>query len=552
MYITEIKTKTKSGKLSYTCTLLRQSYRENGEVKTKTIANLTGATEQEIEAMRVALKHKGNLSVLGSVKDIDIEQGKSFGAIWVVNQIAKELGIPQALGQGREAKLALWQTIARVIDQGSRLSAVRLATDTLAPDILGLTRGFNEDDLYKNLKYVSKNQESIEKRLFAHRYKDSPPDLFLYDVTSSYFEGVCNELSGFGFNRDKKKGKKQVVLGLLCDQKGDPVSVEVFEGKTRDFDTFGAQVKKATENFGVQRLTFVGDRGMIKGEQIKNLGEYGLNYITAITKAQIGTLIKADVIQMSLFDEDVVEVAHGSVRYILRRNPARAKETENIRRSKEDCLQNLLEKKNAYLSEHPKADTGVAKKEVEKKIATLKIGGWLSVEVNERTLAPKNDDRALSEISRLDGCYCLKTDLPKRAADTETVHARYKDLIKVEEAFRTSKTAHLEMRPWYVVTKESTRGHALVTMLAYLIVRKLKKCWTDFDLTVEEGLKRLSALCAQKVTVKGGASFNRIPKPNAASAKLIEAAGVTVAEALPDLGANVVSRKKLPQRRKKA
>lgn len=550
MYITEVLTKTKKGKTSHRCTLLRESYREEGKVKNRTIANLTHCNPKEVAAMRLALKHKDDLTVLKSLKDdVELNQGMSVGAAWLVYEVARRIGIEKALGTERAGKLALWQVMARVIDQGSRLSAVRLAQVHAACDILGIRPGFNEDHLYKNLSWLANNQRQIEKRLFKTRRKGKKPELFLYDVTSSYMEGLHNELADWGYNRDKKSGKKQVVIGLLCDEGGDPVSVEVFTGNTRDFDTFGSQVKKAAEEFGCERVTFVGDRGMIKSGQISELKDADFYYITAITKPQIDKLLKTGVFQMELFDRKVCEVEHEGVRYILRRNPHRAEEIACTRKEKKESIERLCQKKNIYLSEHPRAKVKTAISEIGGRIERLKVAGWLKVEADGRVLQLKEDENALEEEAKLDGCYVIKSDLPKEV-DKQIIHDRYKDLTKVEQAFRTSKTEMLEIRPWYVQTEKSTRGHALVVMLAYLIARNLQKAWADFDLTVQEGLKRLSMLCSTEMVVKDQGSSHRIPTPRQISAKLLKAANVRLPKVLPHLGTHVVSRKKLQSRRR--
>ena len=205
------------------------------------------------------------------------------------------LGIVAALGTSQDAKQAAWQVLARVIDQGSRLSAVRLAATHAACDVLGL-ESFNEDDLYVNLDWLHEHQTEIEDRLFRLRHPDGKAKLFLYDVTSSYLEGVKNELGAFGYNRDGKRGKLQIVVGLLCDEDGWPLSIEVFPGNTTDTKTFGSQVRKAARRFGGGNVTFVGDRGMIKGPQINLLGEQeeDFHYITAITKPQIEALAETE------------------------------------------------------------------------------------------------------------------------------------------------------------------------------------------------------------------------------------------------------------------
>src|ERR671924_454865 len=325
---------THGGK-TYTRHLLRASYRAPGKVLHRTIANLSHCSAAEIEAMRLALRHKEALENLGTTQDaLTLKQGLAFGAVWTVYHIARRLGIEQALGTTREGKLALWQVIARVIDQGSRLSAVRLAMSHAACDVLGLGP-FDEDALYENLDWLANRQAAIEDTLFAQRTKTKPVSLFLYDVTSSYVEGTHNALAAFGYNRDGKKGKRQIVIGLLCDEDGHPVSIEVFPGNTSDPHTFASQLEKVKVRFGVTAITFVGDRGMIKGQQIEDLATQGFHYITAITKPQIEKLLRTGTFQMDLFDQELAEVlADEGVRYVLRRNPMRAQEVREARHAK--------------------------------------------------------------------------------------------------------------------------------------------------------------------------------------------------------------------------
>lgn len=323
MYV-DTSTLRRNGK-TYTRHLLRESYRENGKVKHRTLANLSHCSPKEVEAIRLALRYKGHLTELGRLQNsVEMQQGPSVGALWVVYQMARKLGIDKALGNGRQAKLALWQVMARVIDQGSRLSAVRLATSQAAGEVLGLPR-FGEEELYANLDWLSEHQAKIEKRLFARR--DPATEVFLYDVTSSYLEGEQNELAAFGYNRDGKRGKRQIVIGLLCDAGGTPLSIEVFAGNTQDPKTLASQIHKAAERFGARGVTFVGDRGMIKRPQIEALRDQRFHHITAVTKAQIKGLLKAGVLQMDLFDQAVAEVETvDSERYVLRRNPFRAEQ----------------------------------------------------------------------------------------------------------------------------------------------------------------------------------------------------------------------------------
>ena len=549
MYVARAKWSSKDGKKTYESIWLRESYRENGKVKTRNIANLKNCSEEEITAIELALKHKKNLADLGSIEDIHLKEGISVGAVWAVYQVAKKLGIEKALGSDFQGQLALWQILARVLDQGSRLSAVRLAQSQAADSILRFERGFCEDDLYKNLTWLADRQAKIEEKLFMIRRGINKPGLFLYDVTSSYLEGEHNDLGDWGYNRDKKRCKQQIVIGLLCDEEGEPVSTEVFKGSTGDLSTFESQVRKAVDRFGCERVTFVGDRGMIKSGQIENLSKVGFNYITAITKPQIRSLIKKGIFQLGLFDADLCEVEQDGLRYILRKNPIRADEMACSRASRLTALKDLADKQNKYLAEHPKADQYKAWEKVSEKASRLKLGAFVSVTAKDRHIKIEVDEEYLVEIAELDGCYVLKTDLPAEAASTKRVHERYKDLSMVENAFRTMKTSHLEVRTVFVRNAERTRAHVLVVMLAYLIVRELKKAWVDFDLTVEEGLDLLKNLCAVEFTVKDGASCFKIPEPRELSKGLLDAIDVCLPAALPQNRANVGTRKRFVDRR---
>jgi len=544
--------KTANGK-TYVSHLLRQAYRDNGRVRHRTIANLSRCSTQEIEAIRLALKHKGDLTQLGSLKDdLRIQQGLSVGAVFALSTLARRLGIERALGNSQEAKQALWQVLARVIDQGSRLSAVRLAGTHAACDVLGL-EPFDEDDLYRNLDWLDENQAAIEDRLFRVRHPDGQAQLFLYDVTSSYLEGSENELAAFGYNRDGKNGKRQIVIGLLCDKTGWPLSVEVFAGNTPDTSTFASQVRKVADRFGGGAVTFVGDRGMIKGPQIDALQteDDEFHYITAITKPQIESLLTQGLFQLELFDEEVAEVRDeaAGVRYVLRRNPQRVVEMAATREDKRRAVEKLVSQQNVYLGEHPRARVDVAVRRVKQKIEKLRLSAWLSVSSEGRTLSLVRDEDTLAEVTKLDGCYCLKTDLDSQTAPKELVHDRYKSLAAVEWAFRTCKT-HLQVRPVYVRKESRTRGHVFVVMLAYQIVMELAKCWRDLELTVAEGVSELSSLCMTEVTIRDETTINQIPTPRPSVKSLLEAADVIVPQVLPYTGTRVYTKKKLVEERK--
>jgi Transposase DDE domain len=540
---------TRGGK-TYTRHLLRESYRAHGKVLHRTIANVSHCSEAEIAALRLALRHKEDLEHLGTIQDaITLKQGLSFGAVWTVYHVARRLGIEKALGTTRAGKLALWQVMARVIDQGSRLSAVRLAMSHAACDVLGLDT-FDEDTLYENLDWLARAQAAIEDRLFAQRAKTKPVSLFLYDVTSSYLEGTHNALAAFGYNRDGKKGKLQIVIGLLCDEEGHPVSIEVFPGNTQDPHTLAAQVAKLKSRFGVQEITFVGDRGMIKSQQIEDLAQQGFHYITAITKPQIEKLLRTGTFQMELFEQELAEVlADEGVRYVLRRNPVRAQEVRDNRQAKLVTLQALVAKHNHYLKEHPRADAPGALQKLVARAKTLRLSDWIELTLEERTITLTVHASGQQEEAKLDGCYVLKTDLTPAQAPKEMVHDRYKDLASVERAFRSCKTVHLEVRPIFLRLEERTRAHALVVMLAYQIIRYLASCWSAFDVTVEEGLHALTTLCLVEVVPQHAPSYHCLPTPRDTIARLLQSADIKLPKAFSLSGTRVSTKKKLQSER---
>jgi transposase len=540
----------------YRRVLLRESYRENGQVKKRTVANLSACSEEEIEALQLALRHKHDLVHVGSIQEsVSLQQGPSIGAVWLVATLARRLGIARTLGHSREGKLALWQVIARVIDQGSRLSAVRLAATHAACDVLDLGT-FHEEHLYTNLDWLCVHQSDLEEKLFHSSQGEEKTDLFLYDVTRTYLEGKHNQLAAFGYNRDGKKGKRQGVIGLLCDRQGLPVSIEVFRGNTQDTQTFAHQVTKVAKRFGGGAVTFVGDRGMIKGPQIevlKNSPEHEFHSITAITQPQIETLLAQGDVQMSLFDQELAEVQlQEGPRYVLRRNPTRAAEIKRARAEKYQCLCEVVEEQNRYLHEHPRATVEVARRKIETKSRQLKIDPWTLVSAQDRSLGVSKDIELLQEAEKLDGCYVLKTDLLSTQASKELIHARYKDLALVESAFRTSKTVQLEMRPLHVRLETRTRGHAFVVMMAYRIIKELAAYWQAFNLTVEEGIKELDTLCVTEISIAGKKRYHQIPEPRDLNRQLLEAAKVKLPTLLPSKNIHVATKKKLPERRKVA
>ena len=371
----------------------------------------------------------------------------------------------------------------------------------------------------------------------------------MYDVTSSYVEGNNNELADWGYNRDNKKGKKQIVIGLLTGPDGLPVAVRVFSGNTVDTKTVSEQVRILSENFGVRKVTLVGDRGMLKGPQIEALPD-DFRYVTAISKPQIRKKLNEQIFQYELFSQKISEVEEDGVRYILRRNPIRKGEIARNRESKFESIKKYAQKRSKYLKSHPRAKTETALKNVNAKIKKLATEKWLSAKEDNRIITVEKDEKALSELSLLDGCYVITSDVTKKEADAQQLHDRYCDLEMVERSFRTMKTSHLDLRPVYVQKKSSTQGHVFVVMLALILQRELENAITNMDITVQEAIDELAGIHMQEVTL-GNTSIQKIPTPTKIGREILKNSSISLPKVLPKISANVHTKKKLPPERKK-
>jgi len=512
--------------------LLREGFREGGKVKTRTLANITHWPPERIEALRGCLK--GLFDHVAGTDDPVSD--RVFAVLFVLKEIAQRLGIVQGLGRGRTATRALFLVLARVAHQGSRLSAVRWAADHAVAEILGLS-SFDEDDLYDALDWLADHQETIEKRLFKTYVKDKgqPPALVLYDVTSSYFEGQQNELAEFGHNRDGKRGKKQIVIGLLTAPDGEPLAVRVFRGNTSDPTTVAEPIEILKERFRIREVVFVGDRGMVKSKGKKALSASQFKYITALTDPQTRKLLKKDVIQMGLFDEEACEVDHGEVRLVLRRNPAVARKEARRRQDKLRRLEKLVHERNAFVkgSKRAKPEAGLGRLNAWTK--SHKISSFVALRLEDRRIVIEIDDQGKANHGLLDGCYVLETDVSADKMDAETIDDRYRDLQKVERDFRNMKTFLLEIRPIFVRKKSRTIGHVFCAMLALKISREiqsgLKAAFGTTEqgkdaLTVTDALNALSRLCFQRQEVSGQEILS-LPRPDVRQEAIFKALGVT-------------------------
>lgn len=506
--------------------LIRENYREDGKVKHRTLANISHLHAERIMAVKRALRGDFDAVVGEDIETLMIEQGPQYGALYLLHELSKEIGLAKVLGNGRRGKLALLLVMAQVIFKGSRLGVVKWAQNQAVFEVLGLgspgETDFDEDTLYRVLDEVADRRFEIQLGLFRSRKKHASR-LFLYDVTSSYLEGICNELGEWGYNRDGKKGKKQIVIGLLADQEGDPVAVEVFQGNTSDPKTVTSQIELLSKRFKVSEVVFVGDRGMLKSAPIEQLATEHFHYITAITKPQIESLIKQGVLQLGLFDENLGEVEHDGIRYVFRRNPVRVRELEDSRHQRINKARQYAQKLSANLEASPRKSVEVAQRNVRDKIVQLKIDGFARACLQERKVFVELDEQALTKRSRFDGVYVLKTDTKSDNLDTEAVHTAYKSLSRVERDFRTMKSG-LEIRPVFVRKKSRTMGHVLVVMLALILERELGKRLSRIPMEVSHAIAAMNGWCLLRQSL-GPVRVSQLPKPNQIQSTILAATG---------------------------
>ena len=368
--------------------LLRESYREDGKVKTRTIANLTNKPKEQVIAIAEALKGKKDEKV--STKNL--KQGRTIGLSLVIYFIMKLLGMVKIIGKGFGGKIALLLIASRIVIQSSRLQALYWAKkEDKILDILGFSEDESEKldnkNIYLGLDYLYDNKEKIEDKLFKSYYKKNLPKRLYYDVTSSYVEGDYSDskLVAHGYNRDKKSGKAQIVMGLLTDGDGHAISIDTYKGNTNDVKTFTDQLDKLKNRFKLENITIVGDGGMIKSSDIETIREMGYDYITSIGKPSIRKLIEeqSSRIRMSLFDENLQEVIdeERNVRYILRQNPVRRDEIRATRESKVIRLKAFVKEKVEYYNTHFKAKKETMINNIDKKLSSLKLKSFISYKV---------------------------------------------------------------------------------------------------------------------------------------------------------------------------
>jgi len=462
--------------------LLRESYRDAGKIKKRTIANLSDWPTEIVEGLRTLLK--GGKVAPADQESIIVRRALPHGHVAAVLGTLRNISLERMLGPPRNRcrDLVIAMIVARLIAPASKLATARMLDPLTASSSLGEVLGLgpvDEDELYVALDWLGERQEAIEKALARKHLHDGT--LVLYDVSSSYVEGRCCELARLGYNRDGKKGKLQIVYGLLCAADGCPVAIEVFEGDTGDPRTLAAQIDKVKKRFALERVALVGDRGMITQARLDaEIAPAGLDWITASRAPAIRTLVEAGALQMSLFDQrDMAAITspdYPGERLIVCRNPDLARERT---RKREDLLA-ATEADLAVIAAAVRRARNPLRGEAE---IALKVGAVVNrhkvakhfeLSIGEASFSFHRKTEAIAAEAALDGIYVVRTNLPKKLLDDAATVGAYKGLARVERAFRSLKTVDIHLRPIFHWTTPRVRAHVLLCMLAYHVEHHIR------------------------------------------------------------------------------
>ena len=464
--------------------LLRRSYREDGKVKNETLGNLSHLPESVIDLIRRSL-HGETFVPVGEA--FEICSSRAHGHVQAVWLAMQRLGVASLLASKpcRERELVLAMVAQRIVSPATKLATTRLwHTSTLASDFGVLDA--SEDDLYAAMDWLLERQDRIQNKLSSRHLKND--GLVLYDLSSSYFEGVCCPLAKRGYSRDGKRGTLQVNYGLLTDDRGCPVAVSVFEGNTADSKTFMPQVKRLREEFGVQRMVMVGDRGMISQKAIDEMSaemtdDGGVAWITALRSASIRTLVEQKHLQLGLFDEcNLLEISSPDFpgeRLLACRNPELAKLRAHTRvallLATEQNLQKIKLRVDAARLVG-KDKIGVA---VGKVVNQYKVAKHFELVITDNALTFARKAEPIAAEAALDGLYIIRTSVKAERMDAPTCVRTYKSLAQVERAFRSLKTMDLKVRPIHHHLEKRVRAHIFLCMLAYYVEWHMREAWRE-------------------------------------------------------------------------
>lgn len=451
--------------------VLRSTYREDGKIKHKTIASMPGLSLEQLRAIQAALQNKSVPK-----EDFKILSSREYGASYACLAILKELGLQKAIHSRPSlewVKASVAMIIGRLVYQGSKLSLSNCATYSALWEICGLDGEIDVNThCYDAMDKLFSRQEAIQGALAKKHLRDGT--LVLYDITSCYMEGEYenSDLVEFGYNRDKKRGHEQIVISLLCNKDGCPVAVEVLKGNTKDETTVLDKIDELQQKYGLEKVIFVGDRGMVTQVKYEQIDHETVKVISALNHSKIQELLDKGTIQISIFDEnEIVEVIDGQSRYMLCKNPIMAKKEAKTRQALLKLTTDELDKIMASIRKTKNSKAVRAGKIVDK----YKMAKFIIFKGTDEDLSYDVDIDKIEKESALDGCYIVFTDVSKDDISAVAAVKSYKSLIQVEQAFRNLKTAQLEIRPVFHKTDDRIKCHVFICMLSYYVMWHMRQ-----------------------------------------------------------------------------
>jgi transposase len=465
------------GKL-YQTHLLRRTYREGGKVKHQTLGNISHLPEDLIDTIRRYLR--GELSAAAGTGQFEILRTLPHGHVAAVLATIRQLGLEGLIASRPSVPrtLVTAMIVSRVIAPHWKLATLRGLREQSATSSLFLELGLkleSDAELYSAMDWLLQRQGHIERKLAEKHLRDDSP--ILYDMSSSYYTGHHCSLAMFAHNRDGANGYPQINYGLLCNAQGCPVAIEVFEGNTADPTTLEAQVQKVRTRFHIERLVLVGDRGMITSKRIEETLRdiQGLDWVTALRAEQIRALVQQGSIQLSLFDtQNLIEVQspeYPGERLVVCYNPILAQERAGKR---QQLLQATQKQLGAVVEATRRAKRRLKGKEkigvrVGKVLNRYKVGKHFILDISEEGFSYRRDEQKIAAEAKVDGLYVIRTSVAPQELSRESAVRLYKDLSKVERAFRSLKTVDLKVRPIFHWLEGRVRSHVFLCMLAYYV-----------------------------------------------------------------------------------
>ena len=484
--------------------LLREGRREGKKVHKRTLANLTHWPKDKIERLRRVLK---NEPLVHPDQLFLIERSLPHGHVELLLEAMRRLKLPALIDPRPSPKRdrVLAMIVQRLLYPASKLATTRLWHTTTLAEELSL-EDTDEDDLYEAMDWLLERQDRIERKLAKRHLAEGDP--VLYDVSSSYYEGQTCPLMQFGHNRDGKRDRPIVVYGVLADSMGRPLAVQAYAGNTGDPTTVPDQVEKVRGRFGLQRVVLVGDRGLLTETQINHLKRHpGLGWISALRHHQIRRLVESEAVQLSLFDERHLAEVHSpdypGERLIVCHNPLLAEH----RRQKREALLTATEEALARIARQVarRTRTPLSATEIAEKLGRVKnrfqVAKHFRTQIADGSFHYERRREAIIREAQLDGFYMLRTSEPADRLPTAAVVRGYKDLTRVERAFRSLKTVDLHIRPIRHRVESRVRAHLFLCLLAYYVHWHLRQAlapllFDDEDLEAERA-RRDPVLAAQ-------------------------------------------------------